>query len=122
MSRQVEWIGVKSPLQDPRITMRKIRGMYTDEEEILLEAVATIVGPLTRQYKSTARALGRAHGFSKDYLWGPRWFVVDMEDIDADRLFAMEDTEFEFRDHGNPAHDTRTPVVPWMYQRPLEGR
>lgn len=113
--RRVEWIGVISPLQDDRIVYRKMQRMYNDDEEVLLEAVADLVSPLIRQHASTARVKGRPDGYSKTYQWGPFHFVCEMEEIDADRLFANDPDEHEFRDLDNPAHDDRQPVVPWQY-------
>ncbi len=115
MVRRIEWIGVRSPLQDERIVYRKIHHLYTDDEEVLLEAIAGLLAPLIRQYGSTARAKGKVDGYSKEYLWGPRHFVQEMPDIDADRLFRQDPDEYEYRDLGESAHDAREPVVPWSY-------
>lgn len=111
--RRVEWIGVKSPLQDDRISLRKMLGLYTNDEEVLLESVAIMVAPLIRQHLSTAREKTERDGYSHTYLWGPRWYVCEMEDIDADRLFKHDPDEYEFRDLDNPDHDERQPIVPW---------
>lgn len=112
--RRIEWIGVRSPLQDDRIAYRKMAGLYSDKEDVLLEAVADLVAPLIRQPGSTARVVGIRQGLSKDYKWGPKRFILDMPDIDADRLFTFPD-EYEWRDLENPEHDNRRPVVPWQY-------
>lgn len=114
-TRQVEWIGVMSPLQSERVTMRKILHLYSDQDEVDLEALADFLSPLIRQPGSTARAKGMADGLSQDYQWGPRHYVLTMQDIDADRLFNHHPDEYEFRDRDNPAHDERTPIVPWEY-------
>lgn len=114
MVRRVEWIGVTSPREDMRVTMREIHGLYTDLEEVTLEAVAQLVAPLIRQQGHTMRGRGVAEGLSKDYWWGPKHFICEMEDIDADRLFTHPD-EYEWRDLDNPDHDDRVPVVPWPW-------
>lgn len=113
--RAIEWIGVRSPMQDERITHRKIMGLYSDKEEVLLEAVAKLVSPLIRQPGSTARGKGPADGYSEHMVWGPRYFVYEMLDVDADRLFKHDPDEYEFRDLNNPDHDDRKPIVPWPY-------
>lgn len=113
--RRVEWIGAKTPLSDPMINYRKMINAYTAEEESMLEAVTLLVLPLVRVYGTTSRVKGTADGYSQQYKWGPRNFVVEMTDSDAKRMFELDPDGAEFRDLDRDDHAGREPEVPWVY-------
>lgn len=115
--RRVEWIGCKGPKDDDMIRFRLSAGLYTEEEARQINAAEVLIKPMIRQYGSTRRVKTKddVAGYSKEYVWGEFNFVVEMEDIDADRMFSKDPDEAQFRDLDNPDHDDRVPVVPWTY-------
>ena len=111
---RVEWIGAKSPLDDDKTTYLKITNRLNPEEIGLLEAVADMIAPLIRQYGRTVRVKGPSVGYSKTYRWGSRNFFQDMTERDMTFLFKHDRDQAEFRNHDDPAHDDRVPVVPQL--------
>lgn len=115
---RVEWIGAASPQADDRVVYRKLMGLYTQEQQDLLDQATKKIIPLIRQDGTTQRVLSERAGFSRRYVFGFRrgTFVQEMTEEDVKHLFSERYPDGpEFKNLDDPAHADRVPIVPWAY-------
>lgn len=115
---RIEWIGAASPQADDRVVYRKIMGMYTQEQQDLLDQATERIIPLIRQDGSTQRVLSPRSGFSRRYVFGYRrgTFVQEMAEEDVKHLFSDKYPDGpEFKNLDDPSHADRKPIVPWAF-------
>lgn len=104
---EVEWIGEKSPLENPVVAYKLMRvgksDGFTDHQAAVVRAAARLrIG----KFKGHNRAMGPESGLSQTYVWGPKvkTYVRKMTYADAERLLATN-SGHEFRIVGQPASE-----------------
>lgn len=115
---RIEWIGAASPQADDRVVYRKLMRLYTQEEQDALDNASAKISAIIRVDGKVRRRLEAKYGFTQDYLFGhtPGTYVQDMDDEDVRHLFSDRFPDgLEFKNHDDPAHAERVPIVPWNY-------
>lgn len=107
-TRRVEWIGQKSPLEDPRVQLNLLMGNYTPLQETAIRLAAaravTRVGNVRSRLIEHDHRYGMAtfKGLSRSYHFTPlNSFICELTYRDADILLSSECGK-EFRDLDDP--------------------
>jgi len=80
-TKRVEFVGLPSPFNDPAVVAMKARGQLTPKRHKALwgmESKRQMQG-FCRYFGVTINTVGIANGLSRDYTFGPREFVVEMD-------------------------------------------
>lgn len=112
MSRRVQWLGIKLPLSHPVIS--RIERSLTMEERKAIQAVENAGSALIVIPGTTGFTVGKAQGFSKEYLWVvENNYIEVMTDSDAAFLFKGGIVEHEtFRDVDFQPHRNKEATYP----------
>lgn len=110
----LEWVGEKSPTEDPRVEYALLRGLFSEEQRKVLDAA--IAQTIRRIDGKRSRDLGPCAALphlSRRYQWGPKkgTYVVAVTFKDAEAILACR-SGHEFRDvtEGVPVEPLRLPV------------
>lgn len=100
MARIIRWVGHPSPLYDHNIYSRIRAGTLPAELVLALENFEHNRKVSVNRGRSTFR-LNPKQGYSKPYVWGPRYFDVEMEEKDWERLARNPLERYQFLDVTN---------------------
>lgn len=100
MARIIRWVGHPSPLYDHNISSRIRAGTMPAELVLAMEDFEHNRKISVNRGRSEFR-VGPEHGYSRPYVWGPRYFDVQMEEKDWARLCKNPLERFQFLDVTN---------------------
>lgn len=110
-TRRIEWIGEKSPYDDPTVVWGLLTGYYTEEQKRLIRLAAARAR--TRVHRNRLFEHDHQHaqavlkGLQRTYLWcKENNFVCDVDYHDVDIIFgsdcAHEFVDLDAREHDEP--------------------
>ena len=97
---RVEYVGLFSPYAHPDVqkmlaqrpkSLTERRHLALVRKELRKQESKRQMQGWARMPGVTKRTIGTRHGLSRDYQWGPRVFVVDMDPADVEILMRMHD-------------------------------
>ena len=96
-TRIIRWVGHPSPFDDHNVRRRIMNKALHPEIALQFSAFEHNRRISVRRGHSTFH-IDKRHGFTRDYTWGPRYFDVEMEERDWQRLARIPFDRFMFLD------------------------
>lgn len=85
-TRIIRWVGHPSPLDDKNIRRGIERQTLHPEVVLAFQRFEHNRRISVRRNSGSSFAVGREHGFSREYVWGPVYFDVEMDERDWYKL------------------------------------